>query len=167
GLALLVGVSAMGPYELRNRVRHMLDPSEAGVLERRYMWQSGFAMWAERPLLGWGPGGVKREYFRFALPEAYKKRTGHVHNTPLQILVERGMLGLAAWLAIWIAFYARAIRMLRALEPEARLERALVVGSLAAGTGFLVGGLSEYGFGGPGGGMVGGRVVGVAGAGGE
>ncbi len=147
GLALILGVSAMGPYELRNRVRHMLDPDEAGVLERRYMWQSGLAMWRERPLLGWGPGGVKREYSRFALPEAYKKRTGHVHNTPLQILVERGIPGLAAWLAIWIAFYARAIRMLRALDPEARLERALVVGSLAAVTGFLVGGLSEYSFG--------------------
>ena len=37
--------------------------------------------------------------------------------------------------------------MLRALEPEARLERALVMGSLAAVTGFLVGGLSEYSFG--------------------
>jgi O-antigen ligase len=147
GLVLLIGVSAIGPYELRNRVRHMLDPSEAGVLERRYMWQSGLAMWQERPLLGWGPGGVKREYSRFALPEAYKKRTGHVHNTPLQILIERGIPGLATWLAVWIAFYARSISILRVLDPEARLERALVVGSLAAITGFLVGGLSEYSFG--------------------
>jgi len=147
GLALLLGVSVIGPYELRNRVRHMLDPDEAGVLERRYMWQSGLAMWRERPLFGWGPGGVKREYSRFALPEAYKKRTGHVHNSPLQILIECGIPGLATWLAIWIAFYARSISILRVLDPEARLERALVVGSLAAITGFLVGGLSEYSFG--------------------
>ena len=87
----------------------MFDPDEAGIKERVYMWRSGTAMWRERPLLGWGPGGVKREYSRYALPEAYKQRTGHVHNTPLQILVERGVLGLAAWLAIWIAFYWRAI----------------------------------------------------------
>lgn len=147
GLALLLGAAAIGPYELSNRVRHMFDPSEAGILERRYMWQSGLAMWRERPWLGWGPGGVKREYSRFAQPEAYKKRTGHLHNTPLQILVERGIPGLAAFLAIWIAFYWRVIALLRRLERERTVERALVVGSMAAITGFLVAGLSEYSFG--------------------
>lgn len=147
GLVLLLAAAAVGPYELSNRVRHMFDPGESGILERRYMWQSGLAMWRERPLLGWGPGGVKREYSRFAQPEAYKKRTGHVHNTPLQIVIERGIPGLAAWLAIWIAFYARAIVLLRRLDPEHTRERALVAGSIAAVTGFLAGGLSEYNFG--------------------
>jgi O-antigen ligase len=147
GLALLLGAAAIGPYELSNRVRHMFDPGEAGILERRYMWQSGLAMWRERPLLGWGPGGVKREYSRFAQPEAYKKRTGHLHNTPLQILVERGIPGLAAFLAIWIAFYWRVITLLRRLEPERVFERVIVAGSMAAITGFLVAGLSEYSFG--------------------
>ena len=37
--------------------------------------------------------------------------------------------------------------VLRRLPAEAVAERALVVGSLAAITGFLVGGLSEYNFG--------------------
>jgi O-antigen ligase len=147
GLLLLLGAAALGPYELRHRVRHMLDPAEAGILERRYMWESGLAMWRERPLLGWGPGGVKREYSRFAEAQAYKKRTGHLHDTPLQILVERGIPGLGAFLAIWIAFYARAIRLWRALPSGRIRERALVAGSLAAITGFLVGGLSEYSFG--------------------
>ena len=98
-------------------------------------------------LLGVGPGGVKREYSRYALPEAVKKRTGHLHNTPLQILVERGLLGLAAWLWIWVAFYLRASALLFRLPAEARAARALVIGSLAAVTGFLVSGLSEYNFG--------------------
>ena len=147
GLVLLLSAAAVGPYELRNRVRHMFDPGESGIVERRYMWQSGLAMWRERPLLGWGPGGVKREYSRYALPEAFKKRTGHVHNTPLQIVVERGIPGLAAWLAIWIAFYWQAILLLRRLDPDSTRERAIVAGSMAAVTGFLVGGLSEYSFG--------------------
>ncbi len=147
GLLLVVLAAATGPYELSNRVRHMLDPSESGIQERRHMWTSGLAMWKERPLLGWGPGGVKREYERYALPEAHKKRTGHVHNTPLQILVERGLLGLAAWVAIWIAFYTRAVGLLRRFGAASARERTLVAGSLAAITGFLVAGLSEYNFG--------------------
>ena len=147
GLLLLPGVFLLGPRDLSNRFRSMFDPDEAGIKERIYMWRSGLAMWRERPLLGWGPGGVKREYPRYALLEAFKRRTGHVHNTPLQILVERGVLGLAAWLAIWIAFYRRSIGLLRALDPSRMRERALVSGSIAAVTGFLVAGLSEYNFG--------------------
>jgi O-antigen ligase len=147
GLVLLTVAFLAGPPELSHRFRSMFDPDESGIKERVYMWRSGVAMWRERPLLGWGPGGVKREYSRFALPEAFKQRTGHVHNTPLQILVERGALGLAAWLAIWIAFYWRAIGLLRALDASRVRERALVAGSIAAVTGFLVAGLSEYNFG--------------------
>jgi O-antigen ligase len=147
GLVFLPVVFLVGPRDLSHRFRSMSDPDEAGIKERVYMWRSGTAMWRERPLLGWGPGGVKREYSRYALPEAFKQRTGHVHNTPLQILVERGVLGLAAWLAIWIAFYWRAIGLLRALDASQTRERALVAGSVAAVTGFLVAGLSEYNFG--------------------
>jgi O-antigen ligase len=142
-----VRIRARTLVELRHRILTMVDPREAGVQERRYMWESGTSMWRERPLLGWGPGGVKREYERYARPEAFKKRTGHVHNTPLQILAERGLLGLAAWLSIWIVFYVRALALLGRLPPSQSRERALVVGSLAAVTGFLVAGLSEYNFG--------------------
>jgi O-antigen ligase len=147
GLVLLASAALVAPRELRHRFLSMADPEEAGVRERVYMWRSGLAMWRERPVLGVGPGGVKREYPRYALPEAIKKGTSHVHSTPLQILVERGVLGLAAWLAIWAAFFTRCIGRLRRLPREAVVPRALVVGSLAALAGFLVAGLSEYNFG--------------------
>jgi O-antigen ligase len=147
GLLLLAGAALVAPPELRHRFLSMADPEEAGVRERVYMWRSGLAMWRERPVLGVGPGGVKRDYPAYARPEAIKKRTSHVHSTPLQILIERGVLGLAGWLAIWAAFFTRCVGLLRRLPAEATAERVLVVGSLAAIVGFLVGGLSEYNFG--------------------
>ena len=148
GSLLVLGLSAtLGPQHLRQRFLSIGDPEDRTVKERVYMWRSGLAMWQTSPWLGVGPGGVKREYRRFALPEAIKKRTGHVHNTPLQILVERGVIGLAAWFWIWGAFYAGAVRLLRRLPGAAGQERALVAGSLAAITGFLVAGLTEYNFG--------------------
>jgi len=146
-LAALVVLALSGPEQLRQRVRSMTDPQEATIKERLYMWRSGAAMLQERPLLGMGPGGVRREYPRFALPEAVKKRTGHVHNTPLQILIERGLVGFAAWLWIWVAFYLRVGALLRGLGPDRPGARALAAGSLAAVTGFLVAGISEYNFG--------------------
>ena len=147
GLALLGLVALAGPQHLRQRLLTMGDPDDLSVKERVYMWRSGTAMWWRHPLLGVGPGGVKREYRSYAVPEAIKKATGHLHNTPVQILVERGVLGLAAWLWIWVAFYAQTVRLWFRLPGTAVLGRAIVAGSLAAITGFLVAGLTEYNFG--------------------
>jgi O-antigen ligase len=146
-LLLVAAVALLAPGPLSHRLRTMGDPEEAGIKERLYMWQSGMRMWAERPWLGVGPGGVKRRYAEFALPEAFKKRTGHVHNTPLQILVERGVLGLAAWLWIWVAFFVRVAGLRRARPRDDHAGRALALGSMAAAVGFLGAGLSEYNFG--------------------
>jgi putative inorganic carbon (HCO3(-)) transporter len=142
GLAVLVG-----PQHLRERVQTIADHDDATVKERIYMWRSGIAMWREHPWLGVGPGGVKREYRNYALPEALMKRTGHLHNSALQILVELGVAGLLAWLWIWAAFYTEAVRLFRRLPAAAVGERALVAGSIAAITGFLVAGAPEYNFG--------------------
>ena len=143
-----MGVAVLaGPQHLRERALTMTDPDDVTVKERIYMWRSGFAMWREHPWLGVGPGGVKREYRNYALAEALMKRTGHLHNSALQILVETGVAGLLAWLWLWTAFYMEAVRLLRRLPAAAIRERALVAGSIAAITGFLVAGMSEHNFG--------------------
>jgi O-antigen ligase len=70
-----------------------------------------------------------------------------LHNTPLQIVVERGLPGLAAWLAIWVGFFGAAWRVFRRVPPADEDARALVLGSMAAVAAFLVAGLFEYNFG--------------------
>jgi putative inorganic carbon (HCO3(-)) transporter len=145
---LVAGVVVMaGPQHLRERVATITDPDDVTVKERLYMWRSGIAMWREHPWLGVGPGGVKRDYRHYAQAEALMQRTGHVHNSALQILVETGVAGLLAWLWIWAAFFTEAVRLLRRLPATAIRERALVAGSIAAITGFLVAGMSEHNFG--------------------
>ena len=145
---LMVALTVLaGPYELSYRLRETVKVHDTSVQERVQMWHTGFVMWRQHPWLGAGPGGVKREYSKFALPLAIKKRTGHLHNTPLQILVERGLFGLLAWLWIFWAFYQQAIGRLRHLVNGSVRYRARILGSLAAVTGFLVAGLTEYNFG--------------------
>jgi putative inorganic carbon (HCO3(-)) transporter len=146
GLALVLSMALVGPERLSARVWSIVDPSDVTARERLYMWKSGLAMWHERPWLGVGPGGVKRLYPQYALPEALKKSTSHIHSSPLQILVERGVVGLAAWLSIWVVFFVSAARLLRRLHGRER-ERTIVVGSVAAIAGFLVTGLTEWSFG--------------------
>ena len=144
GLALLATVLLLLPG-VRGRVRSIADPSDPTSSERVFMWKSGLAMARDHLMTGIGPGQVKRVYPQYAAPEVVNKTRGHLHNTPIQILVERGILGLAAWLGLFGAFFVRAVRAARrAREPR---DRALVTGAIAAIAGFLVAGLFEYNFG--------------------
>jgi putative inorganic carbon (HCO3(-)) transporter len=141
-LALFVAVPG-----LRHRAASMIDPADPTVNERLLIWRSGLEMARDHPMVGVGPGGVSDEYPRYANPAALRATRGHLHNVPLQILVERGPLALLAWLWLFTAFFREGHRMLARLAGQQSRERALVVGSVVATVSFLVAGLFEYNFG--------------------
>jgi putative inorganic carbon (HCO3(-)) transporter len=145
--AVLVLLLLLPAGTVEHRIRSFADPADPTMRERLFMWQSGLRMVQDHPLTGVGPGQVKALFPQYALPEAHRKSTSHVHNTPLQIAAERGLLGLAAWLWLWVAFFREGIRLLGRLGPDQIREQRLVAGSLAALLGFLVAGLFEYNFG--------------------
>jgi len=145
GLVALAVVLLLLPG-VRTRVRSIADPRDPTSSERVLMWRSGVAMARDHLVTGVGPGQVKRVYPSYAAPEVFNKYRGHVHNTPLQILVERGIIGFVAWLSIFAAFFLHAARAARRL-PEDAGGHALVTGGIAAIAGFLVAGLFEHNFG--------------------
>ena len=137
GLLLLPGV--------RGRARSIADRADPTSSDRVHMWKSGLAMARDHWLTGVGPAQVKRVYPDYAAPEVVNKHRGHLHNTPIQILVERGVPGLAAWLWLFGAFFVRAARLARRAVPAR--ERTLVLGAIVAVAGFVVAGLFEHNFG--------------------
>jgi O-antigen ligase len=146
-LVLLVPTLLMGLPGVRARVKTIGSAGDATTRDRLAMLDAGRRLALEHPLTGVGPGQVKHLYPDVATPEALRRSTSHLHNTPLQIMVERGVIGLAAWLWIFVAFLVRATALLRRLPAGAGGDRALVLGALAAVVTFLVGGLFEYNFG--------------------
>jgi O-antigen ligase len=149
-LLVLVAATVLAvivPSPVQTRVLSMADRADPSATERMYFWAAGWRMLQDAPVLGFGPGGVKQHYPAYRDPAARRPGTGHLHNNLVQIAVERGLLGLAAWLAIWIAFFVRAGRIYTGLPTARADDRALVAGSLAAVGGFLVAGLFEYNFG--------------------
>ncbi|MFZ1059738.1 MAG: O-antigen ligase family protein, partial [Candidatus Rokuibacteriota bacterium] len=132
---------------LRQRALSIADPADLTARERVFMLRSGLAIARDHPLAGVGPGQVKEVYPRYVLPGALRSQRSHVHNTPLQILIERGPMGLLAWGWFWVAFFVETGRALKRLAPGQARERALIAGSVAAIAGFLVAGLFEFNFG--------------------
>ena len=146
-LAVVGGGLALSLPTVRARMETIGDPNNDTARDRMAMMIVGFDIVAANPLTGIGPEGVKRVYPKLVPPEGMRRSTSHVHNTPLQIAAERGLVGLAAWLWIFVAFFHRAGAVWRRLPAAAAEDRALVLGSLAALVTFLVSGLFEYNFG--------------------
>jgi O-antigen ligase len=142
GMALLVGLP-----RVRDRLTTIGTMSDDTTRDRVAMLEAGKRLVKEHPLTGVGPGQIKHVYPRVATPEAMRRSTSHLHNSPLQIAAERGVPGLAAWLWIFVAFLLRGTAALRALPADAAADRALALGALAAVVAFLVAGLFEYNFG--------------------
>jgi len=147
--ALVLAVSGVlvAEPELLRRVRTVGDFTDDTTRDRLAMLDAGLRLAIAHPLTGIGPGQVKNVYPTVASPEALRRSTSHLHNTPLQIVVERGIPGLGVWIAIWVGFFGAAWRVFRRIPPTDEEARALVLGSMAAIGAFLVAGLFEYNFG--------------------
>ena len=114
------------------------------------MWSSGLHMIRDHPWTGVGMGAMAQVYQQYRDPQspiAPGRRLGHLHNNVIHIAAERGLLGLAFWLWIWVAYFYHAWLIYRDLGPAQASAKALVIGSLASVVAFHVEGLFEHTFG--------------------
>lgn len=147
-LIALVSVTVIATLPgVRNRALTIGRVADDTTRDRLAMLHGGWTMVREHPIAGVGIGQVKRLYPSYAPPEALRHSTSHLHNTPLQILVERGAVGLVLWLTIYAAFFVAARRALASIPATEARDRGLVIGAIAAVAAFLVAGLFEYNFG--------------------
>lgn len=109
--------------------------------ERLLIWKRSLEMFGEHPLTGIGYGNFSRICHRYY---DQKPKEGKItmrtwaHNIFLSMAVETGILGLLAFLMVWVAFFIHAWRIYRRLEPGWR--RSFVAGALAAVTAHLAAG---------------------------
>jgi len=141
------------PAEIQERIRSFADPSDVTANERVYMWRAGLAMAADHPIAGVGPDNVLELYPEYRLPEdpwLPWRRLTHLHSNPVQVVAERGLLGLSAFLfvaafGVWSAF--SALRRLRGEDRSGASLRALAAASLGGQLAFHGAGFFEYSFG--------------------
>jgi len=135
------------PQTIKIRALSILDRREITAQERLSMWSSGLRIIRDHPWTGIGMGAMARIYPRYREPDSPvnpTRRIGHLHNNVIQIAAERGLLGLACWLWIWLAYGYQTWLIYGRLGPEDTGAKALVVGSLASVIGFHIEGLFEH-----------------------
>lgn len=141
----LVAVLAflVAPQPVVQRVSSTFDLHDPATRERLAMYDAGLAMVRDHPVLGLGPGLVQPAFADYRSEEA-PPRIPHLHNNLIQISAERGIAGLATYLAVLAVF---AFHVGRALRGGSETTRPALVGCLMAVAGVTTAGLFEYNWG--------------------
>jgi O-antigen ligase len=111
-----------------------LVAEDLALQDRKGYYKTAWAMIKERPVVGWGYGSHIAKYVSESKDEAWFKENDlkpvgwHAHNVLLEILLEGGIVALAAALWIALAVAGAGIKMLRSIPF---LQEPLALGFLA------------------------------------
>lgn len=108
---------------------------DAGSIERKIFWQTGWKMFMSRPWIGVGLGTFMFNFERFVV-ETYQYGPAYAHNCYLQMLSEIGVIGLVSFLSILILFFYNGIKTI--LSRQKTFFWYILVASLAAVLGYSV-----------------------------
>ena len=140
-LLLIPLLTLWGPEPISRRIQSFVDPDNPSNRDRIAMALTTVHMFQAHPWLGVGLHEVPRVYERYK-PSWAEQNNPHMHNNFLQMLAERGLLGLGAYLLLWVVWFWLLLRRQNGCLP-APWRRTL----LALTIGFTVSGLFEYNFG--------------------
>lgn len=135
----------LAPASITDRVYSIFDLKDPTNRDRVAMLKSGAAMVEDHPLTGVGPDQVKQVYTQYRVPEAVQDLNVHLHNVPMQIAAERGLLALLVW--CWFVWTAGKELHARATRGRSQHTRTLASAGLASLAAMLAAGLFEYNFG--------------------
>lgn len=144
-------VIPLGLYELQQKRQvSFFDPNDDSINWRKTVYREGFNLLIEKPrhlIVGVGMDSIKRHYLEWGLFDHGKMPIGHMHSTPLQLALERGVPALLLWLMI-VFIYARMLwRLARGSLLEDWVERGIALGALGGLVGFFTSGLVHYNLG--------------------
>jgi hypothetical protein len=126
------------------------DPKDDSINWRKTVQREGLELLLSKPrhlLVGVGMDSIKRHWREWGLFENGRIPMGHMHSTPLQLALERGVPTLILWLLL-LALYARMLwRALRRQRVDGWVERGILLGSLGGLAGFFTSGLVHYNLG--------------------
>jgi Lipid A core - O-antigen ligase and related enzymes len=132
---------SFAPLPLFSRVISSFDTRQSSNLDRIRMAEAGLEIVKDYPVFGVGPANVKEAYPLYRKHDAPRFRIPHLHNNVIQLLAERGVLALVAYLMLQWLFLRECIRAWGGPATKyAEIGVVVAVGLAAAG-------LFEFNFG--------------------
>ncbi len=148
--AIAIPLAVAGLFFLQQKRQvSFFDTTDGSTTWRLTVWREGFNLLTSEPrhlAVGVGMDSIKDHYLEWHLFDNGRLPMGHMHSTPLQIALERGIPTLIAWIA-WMFIYLRMLwRKLREKKLE-WIERGILLGAFGGTIGFLTSGMVHYNWG--------------------
>ena len=136
---LLICLNLPGVYNIIiERISSAVDVSYASNRARLLRWGQAFVMFLENPILGKGYGAFAMLYEEdIALVGSYTAQYQlGAHSEYLQVMAELGIVGLAVWIWLNLAFLRYGFRALKTIDDS--FYRSVVIGLMAAEISLMV-----------------------------
>jgi len=133
---------ALAPDTVTRRMTSVFDLQDPSNRDRVAMLNTGVAMVRAHPLTGVGPNMIEKVYTQYRAPGAVQQTNQHLHNVPMQIAAERGLVALGVFIWFVVRVGGSLLKMFRAGE-----NRVLAATGLASLVAMLAAGMFEYNFG--------------------
>ena len=133
---------ALAPDTVTRRMTSVFDLQDPSNRDRVAMLEAGVAMTRAHPVTGVGPNMIEKVYVQYRAPGAVQQVTQHLHNVPMQIAAERGLVALGVFIWFVIRLGGSLLTMFRAGD-----NRVLAATGLASLIAMLAAGQFEYNFG--------------------
>ncbi len=136
-LVVLARTTAISDYSTMLERMSQIGLDDASVSGRAEAARAGLRAFVDKPILGWGPENYLIAWGRYFDKHAtgVKGRFDHAHNKPVEELVTKGILGLSAYIALWLAM---AVVFARSLRRETGTTQLFVWAVAATGVAYFV-----------------------------
>jgi O-antigen ligase len=144
-MLILIGVVVFAPPYIQSRISSIVDIHHPENASRLLMWKAGIDIFKDHPIVGVGDidyGLLLDRYADPALPRVW----GHLHNTPLQILTNYGVLGFVIIMGMFAGMFV-AEGKIYAQYREQWFKGSFALGGMAVLVAFVITGLTEWSFG--------------------
>ena len=128
--------------QMKYRVHSMVSGEDDTYNMRLALWRVGLEIAMDYPLTGCGFHCVDLINAKYPDPTKIVERLRGMHNNFIQLAVDTGILGLSAWVGIWVCFFVLLYRRAKETAGDPS-ENWSIYGSAAAGLAFLAGGCFE------------------------
>jgi putative inorganic carbon (HCO3(-)) transporter len=146
GIVVLVILFVLfAPGDFKARAATIFDPTMTSNLTRLHMISTGWRMFLDRPLAGFGDVDLRKYYVTYITP-LDTAEGGHLHNNIMMLLVTLGIAGFLIVMTIFVKIAVRAWHATGGTE-KSWLNSSVALGGLAVVAGFQVNGLFEWNFG--------------------
>jgi len=132
------------PSPIKTRILSISDTQFGSNQGRIVMWETGWIIFLDHPLIGTGDNEITEVYKLYKKPE-YHGEGSHFHSNPMQLLVTCGILGFTFFYAFMTALFLKQISIYRKLK-EVRFKQ-LASGIIIAFIAYHIAGFFEWVFG--------------------